>query len=101
MRPIFSVVWNKYDLDMPQDLTTPGLHDMRLPFANVERHAVVFVPVGMPKDRWPVVVMLHGAGGTGLWMLLETRWDEEAERGKFTVVLPNATLPQPDLPLQF
>jgi len=74
---------------------------MRLLFGEMERHAVVYVPAGMPTDRWPVVVMLHGAGGTGQWMLLETRWDEEAERGKFVVVLPNATLPQPDLPLQF
>jgi polyhydroxybutyrate depolymerase len=86
---------------MPAILTTPGLHHLRRQFGGLERHALVYTPVGMPADSWPVVLMLHGAGGTSQWMLLETRWDEEAEHGKFVVVLPDATLPQPDLPLQF
>jgi polyhydroxybutyrate depolymerase len=86
---------------MANDMHNPGTHHLRLQFNGLDRHALVHVPPGMPADSWPVVLMLHGAGGTSQWMLLETHWDEEAEREKFVVVLPDATLPQPDLPLQF
>ncbi|HLW67481.1 MAG TPA: PHB depolymerase family esterase [Gemmataceae bacterium] len=79
----------------------PGSHQLRLQWAGLDRHALLYVPAGMSTDAWPVVLMLHGAGGTSPWMLLETRWNEEAEREKFVVVLPDATLPQPDMPLQF
>jgi polyhydroxybutyrate depolymerase len=79
----------------------PGTHHLRLQFGDLDRHALVHVPAGMPQDAWPVVLMLHGAGGTSQWMLLETRWNDLAESEKFVVVLPDATLPQPDLPLQF
>jgi polyhydroxybutyrate depolymerase len=40
---------------------------------------------------WPVVVMLHGAGGTAEWTMRETRWDEYVDRGGFLLVLPEAT----------
>lgn len=42
-------------------------------------------------EPWPVVVMLHGAGGTAEWTMRETRWDEYVERGGFLLVLPEAT----------
>jgi polyhydroxybutyrate depolymerase len=86
---------------MANEMEKSGTHQLRLQMDGLNRHALVYVPNGMPSDAWPVVLMLHGAGGTGQWMLLETRWDEEAERKKFAVVLPDATLPQPDMPLQF
>jgi polyhydroxybutyrate depolymerase len=86
---------------MANEMEKPGAHHLRLQFAGLDRHALVYVPAGMPADSWPVVLMLHGAAGTSQWMLLETRWNEEAEREKFVVVLPDATLPQPDMPLQF
>jgi polyhydroxybutyrate depolymerase len=86
---------------MANKFEKPGSHHLRLQLAGLERHVLIYVPAGMPADAWPVVLMLHGAGGTSQWMLLETRWDEEAEREKFVVVLPDATLPQPDMPLQF
>jgi polyhydroxybutyrate depolymerase len=49
----------------------------------------------------PVVVMLHGAGGTALWTLQETGWDRTADRAGFLVVLPEGTRPDPTRPPTF
>lgn len=50
---------------------------------------------------WPVVMMLHGAGGTAEWTLRETRWGEHARREGFLLVLPEATRPDPASPAGF
>jgi polyhydroxybutyrate depolymerase len=83
------------------DLRIAGLHHWNLSSAGQNRHALVYVPAEMPDGGWPVILMLHGSGATSQWMLLETRWDELADRDKFLVVLPDASLPQPDMPLRF
>jgi polyhydroxybutyrate depolymerase len=49
----------------------------------------------------PVVVMLHGAGGTALWALRETRWGEHADRHGFLLVLPDAARADPAEPAGF
>jgi polyhydroxybutyrate depolymerase len=61
-----------------------------------------YVVVAPPGDGpWPVVMMLHGAGGTAEWTLRETRWDEHARRGEYLLVLPEATRPDPSAPASF
>ena len=43
-----------------------------------------------PRAR-PLVVMLHGAGGSAGRVIGATRWDEVAEREGFVVACPNGT----------
>ena len=57
-----------------------------------QRTAVLVVPTGdAPPEGWPLVVMLHGAGGSTRNVLEATRWDTLAEREGFVVVFPNGT----------
>jgi polyhydroxybutyrate depolymerase len=54
---------------------------------------VVFVPgkAQIPADGWPVVMMLHGAGGSTKNVIESTGWSELGERGGFVSVFPNGT----------
>ncbi len=63
------------------------------------RRAVVLAPPG--PERAPVVLLLHGAGGSGEWMVGETRWDEKAAAEGILVIAPDATRPNPQLPPRF
>ncbi len=71
----------------------------RIPVAGGERAYLVHATPG--PGPWPVVVMLHGAGGTALWTLRETRWAEASDREGFLLVLPEATRPDPSRPAGF
>lgn len=64
-----------------------------------ERSYLVHTPA--TPGPWPVVIMLHGAGGTAHWALRDTRWDEHADRHGFLLVLPDATRPDPSEPAGF
>jgi len=49
----------------------------------------------------PVVIMLHGGGGTGRGALWETRWNEKADAEGFLAVFPEGTPPNPFRPGNF
>ncbi len=64
---------------------------------NDRSYVAVAPPTAAP---WPVVLMLHGAGGTAEWTLEETYLADEVRRG-FLLLLPEATRPYPQSPPSF
>jgi polyhydroxybutyrate depolymerase len=64
-----------------------------------ERRAVVHVPNA--KEALPVVLLMHGTGGSGAWEVRETRWDELADAEQFLLVAPDATRPEPKVQARF
>ncbi len=85
---------------------TPGNHDESLEVGagagKMTRRFVVHVPPGFDgKSRVPVVIMLHGAGGSGAGAITETGWDAKSDREGFIAAFPDGTPPHPMLPARF
>ena len=58
-----------------------------------QRTYVVYAPLDYhSKKLVPVVVMLHGLGGTGEGVIQETGWDKKADQEGFLVVFPDGIL---------
>jgi polyhydroxybutyrate depolymerase len=51
--------------------------------------------------RQPLVIFLHGAGGTAAWADGETGWSALAAKEGFALALPEGTPPHPDRPPKF
>ena len=74
---------------------------LTLSHGGLDHDVLVHVPPGDPAVLRPLVLLLHGSGGTGEWALRETRWDEFADREGVIVVAPTATRPDPKSPIRF
>lgn len=69
---------------------------------SLTRHYRVHEPTGYDARREvPLVLILHGAGGTAKWTLGETGWAETANRAGFLAVLPEGTRADPKRPPGF
>ena len=84
----------------------PGDHDESLEVGTgavkMTRTFVVHVPRGFDgKSRAPVVIMLHGAGGSGAGAIAQTGWGAKSDREGFIAVFPDGTPPHPALPARF
>lgn len=89
-----------------QPVPAPGNHNESLEVgagaATMTRTFVVHVPPGFNgKSKVPVVLMLHGAGGSGEGAISETGWDAKADREGFIAVFPDGAPPHPLLPARF
>lgn len=74
----------------------PGNHTIALTVLGVERTYVVHVSSLYDRQTpSPVVVMLHGGGGTANASIWETGWTDKADKAGFLAVFPNALARDP------
>lgn len=79
-----------------------GDHAFIIHLGGMDRHYTVHVPPSYDGKRpVPVVIMLHGGGGTGRAAAFETGWSAKADQAGFLAVFPEATPPDPTKPSQF
>jgi len=73
-----------------------GDHKFTIRVGEHDRDYTVHVPPGYDgKNSVPVVVMLHGGGGTGKTAATETGWGAKADEVGFLAVFPDAMPPDP------
>ena len=89
-----------------QPVPAPGNHNESLEVgagaSKTARTFVVHVPTGFDgKSKLPVVIMLHGAGGSGAGAIAQTGWGAKSDREGFIAVFPDGTAPRADLPARF
>jgi polyhydroxybutyrate depolymerase len=75
--------------DVAGNTTWPGSHDIYLTINGSERHYVAHVPLRKADDL-PLVIALHGAGGSSSAMIAETGWADKGEAEGFVTVFPDA-----------
>jgi polyhydroxybutyrate depolymerase len=71
----------------------PGRNDVEFEHEGRLRTAVIFVPKTehVPTTGWPLVMMLHGAGGSAKNVIESTGWTELGEKEGFVTIVPNGT----------
>ncbi len=80
----------------------PGTHALTLRVSGHERSYIVHVPRRYDsRAAVPLVVMLHGGGGTARGAMWETGWAEKAEREGFLAAFPDALARDPARPSSF
>jgi polyhydroxybutyrate depolymerase len=85
-----------------QDNPQRGDHSFTIKAGDLQRHYLVRVPPQYDgKTPVPVVVMLHGGGGTGKAAAEETGWSSKADKEGFLAVFPDAMPPDPAKPSRF
>ena len=73
-----------------------GTHVFRITVDQVQRSYTIHVPHDYDeKQSLPVVIMLHGGGGTANAAIEETGWVDKAEKEGFLVVFPEAMARDP------
>lgn len=73
-----------------------GDHRITLKVDGLFRRYMVHVPSSYKGDKpVPVVIMLHGGGGTGIAAAYETGWKTAADKSGFLAVFPDASPPDP------
>jgi polyhydroxybutyrate depolymerase len=80
----------------------PGDHEFTLRCGELDRHYTVHMPPQYDgKKAVPVVIMLHGGGGTGKAAAQETGWGGKADQENFLAVFPDALARDPSKPGSF
>lgn len=71
----------------------PGKNQISIEFEGRQRSALLCLPVrhSMPESGWPLVLMLHGAGGSSANVIESTGWDLLGEAEGVVTLFPNGT----------
>lgn len=90
---IGGVAWAKVQSERARAIP-PGHQELTLNADSLERSYLLHVPPTYEKTKpLPLVIMLHGMGGTALHSQRETGWSSKADAEGFIVVYPDATRP--------
>ena len=88
--------------DVSSEQLPPGHETLSITTAQGDRECVIYAPRAYDKTSpIPVVIMLHGMGGTAINALRETGWSAKADDEAFIAVYPEATRPAMDRPPSF
>ncbi|AEV84760.1 feruloyl esterase [Actinoplanes sp. SE50] len=72
----------------------PGERTMPVSFAGKQYQVAVYVPAGaQPGTRLPLVMNLHGSGGTGSGQLQYSNMKPTADANQFLIVAPSGAIP--------
>ncbi len=83
-------------------LAEPGSRTIAITVNGLERTSIVHVPAGYnPQTPSPLVIMLHGGGGTARAASWESGWTAKADKEGFLVAFPNAMARDPTRPGSF
>jgi polyhydroxybutyrate depolymerase len=71
----------------------PGRNDVEFDHQGRTRTAIIMVPRSalIPPEGWPLVMMLHGAGGSSKNVFESTGWAEMGAKEGIVTVFPNGT----------
>ena len=84
------------------DITAPGRHELSLEAAGRTWHYLALVPSAARSERpLPVVLILHGAGGSGQAYLDHAGWAAKAEKEGFLAIAPDGQPARSDQPPSF
>ena len=73
-----------------------GHHSFTIRAGEMDRRYIVHIPPGYDgKVSVPIVIVLHGGGGTGKGAATETGWGAKADGAGFLAVFPDAMPPDP------
>lgn len=79
-----------------------GDHNFTIRVGELDRRYTVHVPPAYDgQQAVPVVIMLHGGGGTGRAAATETGWGAKADQAGFLAVFPEALARDPAKPSSF
>lgn len=83
-------------------LARPHLESREIAVGPLWRTCLLHAPKDVPPPtRIPLVIVLHGAGGTGKQVALTTNWCAKADEARFLVAFPDATPKDLDAPQHF
>ncbi len=83
----------------PQSAQAQELRAGEVRYAGNARSFAYFVPDGpRPPEGWPLVLALHGYGGSGRNVLEQGRWQALARAEGFALLAPDGTLQHADRP---
>lgn len=99
--PAVALFWWQTQSEIAQPL--PAQHvRLQVDTHQGQRDFVLHAPSSCdPKQPSPLVIMLHGFGGTGLTAAKETGWSDKADKESFLVAYPDATCPDRSRPANF
>jgi len=83
--------WGLHTPDFPQPALTGKVEQRRLDVGGLGRSFLVYIPQQLP-DSVPVVLVMHGSGGSAARMRSDTAWafEQLADREGMLVVYPDA-----------
>ena len=95
---VVGIAWAMVQSVRAREIPT-GHQELTLKVGSLERSYLMHVPPTYEKTKpLPLVIMLHGMGGTALHSQRETGWSSKADAEGFIVVYPDATRPDPTQP---
>ena len=99
--PVFAFLWLLFSFLASESL--PPQHSrFVVKTAQGDRECVLHAPPAYDQSKpIPLVIMLHGFGGTALSALRETGWSAKADQETFIIAYPEATRPDNSRPPNF